>query len=316
MEALLPGDVVGAWASVILPFAGPGRVALADLGQQLSLLVEADVAGLFAADGSGELGKLDAAEALAVGREIREVGARAGLPVVLDGTAPSLAEAIERIAAGRELRPAAWSVRPPDASAGGRADAELSALARAAAPATLILEEPGRGAFDGATLVAWSAALPQIVGARIQPRDGEGWAQLAPAAEELALFAAGREWASGSRWGARSSASELVALAPGAAVAFADLVADEVQRALRLELRFLRFLEAHVLPLLRRSPRADPSPGRLLALAGGWCPGLQSGPDGRILLTPEQVRELGRGARRLLGEFDARSGSAGGAALG
>ena len=284
MEALSPEDVAGAFASVILPFRAAGRIALdlrridkAALEAQLAALVEAGVAGFFAADASGELAALSPGERFRVHSTLMEAAGDAGLPAVLDAVAEDLDGALARIAAGASLEPPAWSVSPAAFEDEDRVLAELAALARAAAPASLVLEEPRAGAFDAALLARWSHAVPQIVGARVLPRDGERWAGLARVTEDLALFAAGREWASAARWGARSSSSELVALWPPAAALFAELLENDVQHALRLERRFQHFLEAAALPLLRRAPAAELE--RLLARAGGWCPNIDSDQD-------------------------------------
>ncbi len=296
MAALLPGDVVGAWAGLILPFGRGGEVDGGALAVQLERLVAAGVAGFFAADDTGDLAALDAAQARSVHERLAELGAEVGLPVVLDARAEGLERAVGRMAAGAELDPAAWLVCAPPAE-NPRDLADLEALARAAAPASLILDEPRSGAFEGAALARWAAAVPQFVGARIRPRDGDRWSELRALAEELALFAAGREWAAAARWGARSSGSELVALSPELAVATAELLERDVQRALRRERRFQHLLEAHALPLLRRASLPPEALGRVLSLAGGWCPGLARDAQGHDLGAATGLRELRAAAR-------------------
>lgn len=301
VAALLPEDVVGAWAGLILPFGRAGEVDGRALAVQLERLVEAGVAGLFAADDSAELAELDASGARAVQQRLAEVGAEVGLPVVLDARAEGQAQAVRRIALGADLDPAAWLVSAPVEGPGDLV--ELETLARAASPSSLILEEPRPGAFDRARLARWSSSVPQIVGARMRPRDEERWSELAPLAEDLALFAAGRDWASASRWGARSSCSELVALSPALAVHTADLIEGDVQRALRRERAFQNLLEVHAQPLLRRASRPPDCLGRILALVGGWSPGLDLDKDGRALLDGAQFADWLERTHRALREF-------------
>lgn len=305
VEPMLAEDVEGAFAIPVLPRDGGQKVDLRLLAAQLEAQIDAGLLGILAGGAAGDLAELDEEQAWAVHGLLLDVGHGAGRPVVFDASQRDPRRALARIEACGELEPAAWLVRPPlglgdDRSDDGPANAcdlnILARLARAAAPATLVMEEPHPGAFDARSLARWAQAVPALVGARILPRAEEGWAELAAVTEELALFACGREWASAHRWGARGCAGELASLSPTAAAALGELLERDVQHALREERRYLHFLEAHVLPALRSR---EPSPARLerlLALAGGWC---DLGPGG--------AREFERGdverVRRAAGDW-------------
>jgi len=137
----------------------------------------------------------------------------------------------------------------------------------------LLLHDP----LQAPLAIALAHQSEQVVGFSVSRHDEDAFELLA-GREDLGILTAAPEFASAFRGGAGGLEGFPASLSPGAAVWLMGLCHEDVEAALVLERRLLRFMEGHLRPALRRLEASDAAgpPGvlerTLHAAVGGWAP--------------------------------------------
>ncbi len=140
-------------------------------------------------------------------------------------------------------------------------------------------------AVEASLAVTLAHESEQVVGFRVAGFDEEALDQLS-CREDLGLLCSGPEFASAFRRGAGGLEGFPASLSPAVGRWLLDLCHREVDVALELERRLLRFFEGHLRPAARRltEPGEDPR-ARELALhgaVGGWAELGSDGSAGKV----------------------------------
>lgn len=292
MRPLTANSLRGVWATFLLPLNADDSIDFTRLENQAQVLGATRVDGLYAHGTAGEFQTLTEDEF----DRINEVLAAAGKPFQIGASHPSAQLQVSRVRRAAKLAPGAIQVIVPDwLPLNDREVLDfLERIAEAAGEVPLVLYNPphAKTQVSPRRLVDLAAAVPSLIGLKTAGGD-QAWFDEATGSG-LAIFVPGHFLASMSLLGAHGSYSNVAALAPDGAVAYA---AD-----LDVERRIGEFFAKHVVPL-QRAGLSNPALDKFLAAVGDWA---DVGTRVRWPMesaTAEQVAAARPDARRLLPEL-------------
>ncbi len=306
MEPLTRQTLHGTWGPVLLPVGDDESVDLGRLDEQLAVLSDAGLDGVYTSGSAGELHTLDEQEHDAISTLVAERCGQRGVPFQLGASQMSGQLSLARIRRSRDLAPAAFQVILPDwlPLAPDEVLAAVERLAEAADPVPLVLYNPphAKTRLEPEAFGLLATAVPALVGIKIAGEDPAVVAAIHAAAPTLAIFVAGHALATGRRHGACGSYSNVACLSPRGAVAWQRSMTEDPDGGTALEARIQAFLAEHVGPF-QRAGYANPALDKLLAMAGGWAPvGTRTRWPYRFI-AEEEARRLAPIARRALPEL-------------
>ncbi|WP_238155225.1 dihydrodipicolinate synthase family protein [Kribbella soli] len=280
------------WATLLLPLNADDSIDFARLESQVEVLGRSQLDGLYAHGTAGEFQTLTEDEF----DRINELLAAAGRPFQIGASHPSAQVQLSRVRRAAALQPGAIQVIVPDWLP-LNAHEVLDFLRRTADTAgdvPLVLYNPphSKTTIGPRQLGELAAAVPTLIGLKTAGGD-KAWFDEATRSR-LAIFVPGHFLASMSLLGAHGSYSNVAALSPNGAVAYA---AD-----LDVERRVAEFFAAHVVPL-QKAGLSNPALDKFLAAVGDWA---DVGPRVRWPMqsaTAEQVEAARPVARSLLPEL-------------
>jgi dihydrodipicolinate synthase/N-acetylneuraminate lyase len=248
------------WATLLLPLNADDTIDFTRLQTQAETLAATRLDGLYAHGTAGEFQTLTEDEF----DRINEVLAGAGKPFQIGASHPSAQVQLAKVRRAAELQPGAIQVIVPDWLP--LSDHEvlefLRRTADAAGDVPLVLYNPphAKTQISPAFLVRLAEAVPGLIGLKTAGGDSAWFEQATKSG--LAIFVPGHFLASMSLLGAHGSYSNVAALSPNGAVAYAwDL---------DMERRIGEFFAAHVVPL-QKAGLSNPALDKFLAAVGGWA---------------------------------------------
>jgi dihydrodipicolinate synthase/N-acetylneuraminate lyase len=276
----------------LLPLNADDSIDFARLESQVEVLGGSHLDGLYAHGTAGEFQALTEDEF----DRINELLAAAGKPFQIGASHPSAQVQLSRVRRAAVLRPSAIQVIVPDWLPLNPCEVLdfLRRTADAAGDLPLVLYNPphAKTAIGPRQLGELATAVPSLIGLKTAGGD-KAWFDEATRSG-LAIFVPGHFLASMSLLGAHGSYSNVAALSPNGAVAYA---AD-----LDVERRVGEFFAAHVVPL-QKAGLSNPALDKFLAAVGDWA---DVGTRVRWPMqsaTAEQVEAARPDARNLLPEL-------------
>ena len=312
MQPLTRETLRGTWATVLLPLTDDDSIDFGRLGQELAVLVDARLDGIYTNGTAGEFHAIDEDEYDRITALVADRCTAAGVPFQLGAGHMSGQISLGRIRRSAGYGPAAIQVILPDWCPLS-ADEVVSAVERMAHVADgipLVLYNPphAKTQLTPALFGRLAAAVPQLIGIKVAGGDPTWYAEMRAASANLAIFVPGHDLASGIRQGAAGSYSNVACLTPRGAASWYKKMLTDPAAALALERELAGFLDRHVAPL-QRAGYSNPALDKALAAAGGWAPvGTRTRWPYRWV--PERIASaLGLAARAALPElFAARAG--------
>ncbi|NIK60174.1 dihydrodipicolinate synthase family protein [Kribbella shirazensis] len=296
MRPLTADSLRGVWATLLLPLNPDDSIDWGRLQAQADVLSATNLHGLYAHGTAGEFQTLTEDEF----DRVNQVLAGTGKPFQIGASHPSAQVQLSRVERAVELAPGAIQVIAPDWLPLSPSEmlSFLRRVADVAGDVPLVLYNPphAKTAVGPQQLCELAQAVPSLVGLKTAGGD-KAWFDEAMRSG-LAIFVPGHFLASMSSLGAHGSYSNVAALSPNGAVAYA---AD-----LDVERRIEEFFAAHVVPL-QKAGLSNPALDKFLAAVGDWA---DVGTRVRWPMqsaTEEQVAAARPDARRLLPELFADS---------
>jgi dihydrodipicolinate synthase/N-acetylneuraminate lyase len=248
------------WATLLLPLNADDSIDFARLRAQAEVLGGSHIDGLYAHGTAGEFQTLTEDEF----DHVNELLAGAGKPFQIGASHPSAQVQLRRTQRAAALRPGAIQVIVPDWLSLNASEVLdfLRRTAEAAGDVPLVLYNPphAKTTVGPQQLCELAEAVPSLIGLKTAGGD-KAWFDQA-VRSGLAIFVPGHFLASMSSLGAHGSYSNVAALSPNGAVAYA---AD-----LDVERRIGEFFAAHVVPL-QKAGLSNPALDKFLAAVGNWA---------------------------------------------
>lgn len=297
----------GIWAAVLLPVDSRGEIDLTALREEIEILCDSGVAGLYTNGTAGEFHGQTEGEFDRLTEITAKIARRRGIAFQIGISQTNARVARERLRRIATLRPDAVQFTLPDWWPPSWAEIEdfVSGMMEVAPDVPLVFYNPphAKRRLSLVEIAQLRARTSSLVGAKL-PGGDEAWsAEMRRCLPDFSVFVPGHTIASGRMAGASGSYSNIACLSPRGAVRWWELIERDPDAALALERRIQSFLHIHVLPLRSKYGLSDAALDKAMAAAGAW------GPTGPRLLWPyrgassDDVVELGRAARRDLPEL-------------
>lgn len=274
----------GIWGAVLLPIDFNGEIDWAALTEEIEILCESDLAGIYTNGSAGEFHNQTEAEFDRISETVSSIAGRTGknFQIGVSCTNPRVArQRLERVVS---FRPNAVQFTLPDWWPPTDVEALrfVEGMQIAAQDTPLVIYNPPhakvRLSFEQISKLRTVA--PGLVGAKLPGGDASWYTARRNLDSGFSVFVPGHSVAFGRPNGADGSYSNVACLSPNGAVRLWDMIESDPVGANEIETRIVNFFTEFVLPLARKDGLSDPALDKLLAAAGNW------GPVGPILLWP------------------------------
>jgi len=294
----------GIWAAVLLPVDSKGEIDWPALREEIEILCESGVAGLYTNGTAGEFHSQTEGEFDCIAEIVADISRRHAIRFQIGISQTNARLARERLRRITSLRPNAVQFTLPDWWPPSSAEVEdfIAGLSATAPNMPLVLYNPphAKRRLSLAEIAELRAKTPSLIGAKLPGGDADWFAEMRARLPDLSVFVPGHAIASGRLAGASGSYSNIACLSPRGAARWWNLIQEDREAALELEQRIKAFLETNVLPLRVKYGLSHAALDKAMAAAGSW------GPVGPTLLWPyrgaamNDVTDLAKMARRHL----------------
>jgi dihydrodipicolinate synthase/N-acetylneuraminate lyase len=269
--------ISGNWATLLLPIADDDSIDFAALEQEIDVLIDAKVDGIYSNGTAGEFHNQTEEEYDRVQELLTSRCQAAAMPFVIGACQPAPVVMLSRLRRAAGLRPMAIQVILPDWWPLTNLEAIdfLKRASEAADGIPLILYNPphSKRVFDPLDLSRICDPCPSVVGIKLADGDA-GWYSAARAhLSQYRLFVPGHHLATGVKEGVAAGAfSNVACLSPKGAQRWTSLMATDIEAALDIERRICAFMDDHIVPFRRDHGYSNAALDKLLAAVGDWAP--------------------------------------------
>ena len=278
MKPLRASEIVGNWATLLLPVRPDQTIDYDLLEAEIDHFAAAGVNGVYSNGTAGEFYSQTEAEFDRLHQLLAEKCERLRLPFQIGASHMSPQLSLERLKRAKGLHPSGFQIIVPDWFPPTLDEIHrfLEVMTAAAGPIPLILYNPGH-AKRKLTPLEWVAIVqrhPGIAGIKVPGGDADWYDAMRPVLEKISVFIPGHTLATGLSRGAHGAYSNVACLSPQGAQAWYNLCLRDLPRALALEERIARFIYDEVVPLVTIQKLPNMAADKAMAVAGGWLSGL------------------------------------------
>ncbi|MCA8949665.1 MAG: dihydrodipicolinate synthase family protein [Planctomycetes bacterium] len=313
MQPLRAEGIRGNWATLLSCWNADESLDLGRLAAQIDALIGFRPDGIYSHGTAGEFHTQTEAEFDAVATLLAERCNAAAIPFQIGVSHPIAQVALERLRRIAALAPGAVQLVLPDwfPVTDDEAGAFLERMAEHASGIGLVLYNPphAKRVLGPAEMALLAARCEALIGWKTAGGD-DAWFESVRAHDlhrRLSVFVPGHLLASGVRRGAHGAYSNVACLHPGAAQAWSDGMATDLDGALEVEGRLRQFMAQAIAPFITRDRYCNAACDRLLAAVGGW--GAAFGGVGESMRWPyrsipgSEIARVRAAARALVPEF-------------
>ena len=284
--------IAGNWASLLLPIRDDDSIDFAALEEEIGILIDARVDGIYSNGTAGEFHNQTEAEYDRIQALLASCCRQAGMPFVIGACQPDPLIMLERLRRAVPHRPTAIQVILPDWWPLTDAEAIdfLKRTSDVADGIPLILYNPphAKRVLSPADLSQVCGPCPSVVGIKLADGNDAWYAEARRHLSEFALFVPGHHLATGVKHGVAAGAfSNVACLSPHGAQAWTDLMKTDLEAALEIEGRLCAFMNDHIVPFRDTHGYSNAALDKLLSAIGNW------GPVGTRLRWPYRFIENG-----------------------
>ncbi len=275
MKPLAAQEITGSWATLLLPIRPDDSIDYGRLAAELDVLVECRPGGVYSNGTTGEFYTQSEEEFDRINTMLAERCQAAGIPFQIGASHMSPQLSLDRIRRAAQLKPGAIQVILSDwvPVSNDEAIACLDRFAEAAEPVGLVLYNPSHAkrVLQPADYARLVEAVPQLVGVKLLAGDEAWYARMRKLRDRLSIFVPGHLLATGVTRGAAGSYSNVACLHPLGAQRWYELMQTDIDAALEIERRLIRFINERILPFRSEHGYADPALDKLLGAIGNWA---------------------------------------------
>jgi dihydrodipicolinate synthase/N-acetylneuraminate lyase len=278
MNVKTPHPAIGGnWASLLLPIAADDSIEFDKLGEEIDILIDAGVDGIYSNGTAGEFHNQTEEEFDRIQEMLAERCKASSMPFVIGACQPDPLIMLNRARRAAALNPRAIQVILPDWWPLTDAEAVdfLKRAAEAAEGIPLILSNPphAKRVLAPKELGMACAAAPAVIGIKLADGDASWYAETRRHLSGLSLFVPGHHLATGIKEGvAAGSFSNVACLTPRGAQLWTLSTRSDLDGALELEGRICAFMETHIVPFRQQLGYSNAALDKLLSVIGNWGP--------------------------------------------
>ena len=244
------------------------------LREELSVLLEAGLAGVYTCGTAGEFYTLDEDEFDRLSQLVADMCSGPGLPFQIGASHMSAQVCLSRLRRARALGPCAIQVVLPDWLPLSPAETRgaLLRLAEEADPVPLVLYNPphAKTVLSAEDIIALATTVPGLAGVKVAG-DARFYRAICEGAPGLGVFVPGHELGWSRPLGVAGSYSNVACLQPAGAAAWDRQMIDDPAAAEEVGERVMAFFEDHMAPL-KAQGYSNTALDKALATIGGWAP--------------------------------------------
>ncbi|MGR9438248.1 dihydrodipicolinate synthase family protein (plasmid) [Rhizobium leguminosarum] len=297
MNATTPHPAIGGnWASLLLPIGADDSIEFDKLGEEIDILIDAGVDGIYSNGTAGEFHNQTEEEFDTIQAVLAERCKASSMPFVIGACQPDPLIMLNRARRAAALDPRGIQVILPDWWPLND-DEAVDFLKRAAEVADgipLILYNPphAKRVLTPKALGTVCSAVPEVIGIKLADGDASWYAEARERLSGLSLFVPGHHLATGIKQGvAAGSFSNVACLSPRGAQTWTVSMRNDIDAALDLERRICTFMDAHIVPFRQQFGYSNAALDKLLSAIGNW------GPVGTRLRSPYRSIDMAEAVR-------------------
>jgi 4-hydroxy-tetrahydrodipicolinate synthase len=276
VNPLAAKEIRGVWATLLVPISADNSIDFAALSDEIDYLLASKVGGIYSNGTAGEFYNQNEHEFDRISQLLAEKCEKARMPFQVGCSHMSPQISLERLGRVKALKPSALQVILPDWMPLDFREmlAFLESMAAQANPIGLVLYNPPH-AKQVLEPKQWERILSKgipLVGCKVAGGDSEWYKEMKGVMEKIAVFVPGHRLATGIFHGAQGSYSNLACLNPISAQRWYDNMMIDLESALVLEKRILRFFEEAIMPFIKNQGYSNTAVDKFLAAVGGWGP--------------------------------------------
>ncbi len=298
----------GNWATLLLPIQADDSIDFEALADEIDILIEAGVDGIYSNGTAGEFHNQTELEWRRIQETLASRCSAKGMRFVIGACSPDPSVTVARVREAVAFAPTGIQVVLPDWWPVTDVEAAdyLAMVEEHGRGVPLVLYNPphAKRVLAPAEIARITAAAPTVVAVKLADGDAAWYAQAREHLAHLALFVPGHHLATGMSEGVAAGAfSNVACLSPSGAQRWTDRMRDDLAGALEVETRLRAFMDEHIVPFRRDHGYGNPALDKLLAAIGAW------GPVATRLRRPyrwiprEEAERLQPVARRMLPEL-------------
>ncbi|ARM10933.1 MULTISPECIES: dihydrodipicolinate synthase family protein [Rhizobium] len=304
-------SIAGNWASLLLPIAEDNSIDFEKLGEEIDILIAAQVDGIYSNGTAGEFHNQTETEYERIQEMLASRCRAAGMAFIIGACQPDPIIMLDRLRRATAHKPLAIQVILPDWWPLTNLEAIdfLQRASEAADGIPLILYNPphAKRVLTPAELSDVCGPCPSVVGMKIADGDDAWYAQARVYLGEFALFIPGHHLATGIERGVAAGAfSNVACLSPRGAQAWTALMHTDIDAALEIESRICAFMDSHIVPFRREHGYSNAALDKLLAAIGDWGPVTTRLRWPYRFISEQDANGLRDRARRMIPELFAR----------
>lgn len=277
MKPLKHDEIFGNWVTLLLTTDNKGIIDYYRLSDEIDFLIDCKPNGIYANGTAGEFYTLSETEFDEISLLLAEkcTKSKTAFQIGVSHTSPQTS--IERLKRIKALNPPAVQLILPDwfPPVIEEVICFLERVAGIADGISLILYNPPH-AKKQLEPEEWSLLkkkIPKLMGLKLSDRnsDPKWYERVNKNSGGLSIFIPGHRLATGIKFGAHGSYSNMACLNPVAAQNWYHLIKENIEAGLELEKRIGIFMEKYIQPLIRKHNYSPQACDRFMVILGGWA---------------------------------------------
>jgi len=276
MRPLKAQEILGNWATLLLPLNSDDSINYAQLEHQIEVLISCDVNGIYSNGTAGEFYNQTEEEFDKVHEMLASKCNAASMPFQIGCSHMSPKISLERILRSRKFEPSAIQVVLPDWFVPSMEEIIdfLKVMSAAADPVGLILYNPPHAKRklspgDFAEILNCGIALR---GCKVAGGDEHWYREMKNLPVPFSIFIPGHHLATGISLGAHGAYSNVACLDPRFAQNWYDDMSAGRKGSFELETRIQRFMNECIVPYIRDRGYSNQAVDKFMAVVGAWTP--------------------------------------------
>lgn len=275
MEPLKSNEIVGNWATLLLPIEENDEINFEKLSEEVDILVAAKVNGIYSNGTAGEFYNQTEDEFDKIHLILAEKCNKAGMPFQVGCSHMDPRISIARLKRAIQLRPSAIQIILPDWMAPSMDEIinYLKVMTVTADSIGLVLYNPphAKRKLSPDDFYQILQAGIRLVGCKVAAGDKIWYDEMKKMVPELSLFVPGHHLATGIYRGANGAYSNVACLNPRIAQRWYELICKDIDAALELEKRIQYFMNNYIVPYIQDDEYSNVAADKFLASVGGWA---------------------------------------------
>ena len=275
MQPLQSNEIIGSWATIILPINEDESIDFIKLTSSIDCLIDAGVSGIYSNGTAGEFYNQTEDEFYKINTILADKCNRANMPFQIGCNHVNPMMSLERVRRTKTLAPGAIQVILPDWFPPTMAEiiSYLKMMVAEADPIGIVLYNPPHAKRKLTPLDFYDLqqAGIQLAGCKVSGGDDQWYAAMKEYVPNLSLFVPGHHLATGISKGANGSYSNVACINPATAQRWFEDMKHNLTKAMELQSRIQLFISTYIFPLITEEKYSDPAIDKFLGAITGWA---------------------------------------------